>query len=132
MKAGREHRVPLSDAAVDVLERAGRHEGADLVFPGARGGPMSDMSLTAVLRRMELPYTVHGFRSTFRDWAAERTAYPRDVCEMALAHKIESDVERAYRRGDLLEWRRRLMRDWARFAEGAGAGGAVVSVRRGA
>lgn len=129
MKAGREHRVPLADGAVELLERTGRHEGIELVFPGPRGGPLADMSLTAVLRRMDVDVTVHGFRSTFRDWCAERTAYPRDVAEMALAHKIENDVERAYRRGDLLEKRRRLMADWARFVESVEGGGAVVGLR---
>jgi hypothetical protein len=89
---------------------------------------MSDMSLTAVLRRMGVSETVHGFRSSFRDWCAERTAYPRDVAEMALAHKIESDVERAYRRGDLLEKRRLLMRDWARFCSSGAAEGVVTGI----
>ncbi|MEE4300950.1 MAG: integrase arm-type DNA-binding domain-containing protein [Pseudomonadales bacterium] len=129
MKAGKEHRVPLSEPALALLEALPRFAGSDLVFPGARGGQLSDASLGAVLKRMGVPVTVHGFRSTFRDWTAERTAYARDVCEMALAHVIESGTERAYRRGDLLEKRRRLMAEWARFAEGAGAGGAVVAVR---
>ena len=134
MKAGKEHRVPLSAPALALLKALPRFEGTDFVFPGARGGELSDASLGAVLRRIGIPSkvaTVHGFRSTFRDWTAERTAYARDVAEMALAHVIESGTERAYRRGDLLDKRRRLMRDWARFAGGEGAGGAVVGVRRG-
>jgi integrase len=91
---------------------------------------MSDMTLSAVLRRMGVTATVHGFRSTFRDWCAERTNHPRDVAETALAHKIGSEVEAAYRRGDLLPKRARLMRDWARFCElPASAGASVVSVR---
>jgi Integrase len=133
MKTEKEHRVPLSEPAVALLEALPRFEGTDLVFPGARGGELSDSSLSTVLRRMGIPgkvATVHGFRSTFRDWTAERTAYARDVAEMALSHLIESETEAAYRRGDLLEKRRHLMRDWARFAEGVGAGGAVVSIRR--
>lgn len=129
MKAGKEHTVPLSDQALTLLKGLDRLVGCDLVFPGMRGGTLSDASLTAVLKRMSVPVTVHGFRSTFRDWTAERTSYARDVCEMALAHVIESGTERAYRRGNLLEKRRRLMRDWARFADSKGAGGEVVGVR---
>jgi len=120
MKAKNEHAVPLSDAALAIL-RALPREGS-LVFPGAREGrPLSDMSLTAVLRRMGRrrmgrgDLTAHGFRSTFRDWAAEQTAYPPDVVEMSLAHTITNKVEAAYRRGDLIEKRRRLMDDWAKF-----------------
>lgn len=117
MKAGKEHRVPLSDQALAVLESMPR--GDDFVFPGSRQGAMlSDMSLTAVLRRMgHADITVHGFRSAFRDWAAEATNYPREVAEMALAHAIGNDVEAAYRRGDLFEKRRRMMRDWAKFCD---------------
>lgn len=114
MKAGREHRVPLSPAAITLLEALPRLAGSDLVFPAPRGGQLSDMTLTAVLRRMKVPVTAHGFRSTFRDWAAERTNYPRDVAEMALAHTIGDKVEAAYRRGDLFAKRTRMMADWAR------------------
>jgi integrase len=115
MKAGKEHRVPLSKAALAVL--AGLPEGRpdDLVFPAVRGGMLSDMTLSAVLRRMEVPAVPHGFRSTFRDWAAERTNFPRDAAEMALAHAIGDKVEAAYRRGDLFEKRRVMMEDWASF-----------------
>lgn len=112
MKAGREHRVPLSDTVVDLLESL-PCEG-DLVFPGMKGRPLSNMSMAAVLKRMGRDgVTVHGFRSTFRDWAAEKTAYPSEVVEMALAHAIGDKTEAAYRRGDLFEKRRRLMDEWA-------------------
>lgn len=114
MKAGREHRVPLSPDAIKLLRKLPRDSGS-LVFPGPRGGPLSDMTLLSVMRRMGSPAVPHGFRSTFRDWAAERTAYPHEVCEMALAHTIGSKVEAAYRRGDLFEKRRRMMKDWAVF-----------------
>lgn len=118
MKAGKEHRVPLSDAALDVIDRAAalpRLTGTDLLFPAPRGGQLSDMTLTAVMRRMEVDAVPHGFRSTFRDWLAERTSYPHDVAEMALAHAISNKVEAAYRRGDLFDKRRRMMDDWAAF-----------------
>lgn len=119
MKAGAEHRVPLSDAAVALLEALPRIAPADAakdyVFPAPRGGRLSDMTLSAVTRRMKLDVVPHGFRSTFRDWAAERTNFPRDVAEMALAHAVENKVEAAYRRGDLFEKRRALMADWAAF-----------------
>jgi integrase len=120
MKAKNEHAVPLSDAALDLLRNQSRE--VDLVFPGARAGrPLSDMSLTAVLRRMgRSDVTAHGFRSTFRDWAAEQTAYPSDVVEMALAHTITNKVEAAYRRGDLIEKRRRLMAEWAKYCATVG------------
>lgn len=115
MKAGREHRVPLSPAAIALLEALPRFGGVDVVFPSPRGAELSDMTLTAVLRRMKVDVTAHGFRSTFRDWAAERTSYARDVAEMALAHTIGDKVEAAYRRGDLFAKRARLMNDWAKF-----------------
>jgi len=117
MKAGRPHRVPLSDQALDLLLALPRIEGEPLVFIGAReGSPLSDMSLTMLLRRHAPGVTAHGFRSTFRDWAAETTKHPSEVCEMALAHAVGDETEAAYRRGDLLEKRRELMKDWARFA----------------
>jgi integrase len=120
MKARREHRVPLTEAAIAVVRRMepGRPEQGDgLVFPGAkRGRGLSDMSLAAVLKRMGRgEITTHGFRSTFRDWAAEATDYHREVAEAALAHTLRDKVEAAYRRGDLFEKRRRLMGDWAAF-----------------
>ncbi len=118
MKAGREHRVPLSEPAVAILrEMAKLKDGSGLVFLGLkRDVPMSDMTLTAVLRRMgRTDITVHGFRSTFRDWAAEATSHPNHVVEQALAHAIGDKVEAAYRRGDLFEKRVALMSDWAAF-----------------
>jgi integrase len=125
MKAEREHRVPLSDAALDILQKVkplalttdGMPNRAAPVFPGPRRAlPMSDMTMLMLLRRMKRDdLTTHGFRSTFRDWAAERTSYPREVVEMALAHAIGNKVEAAYRRGDLFEKRRQLMIDWANF-----------------
>lgn len=132
MKAGKEHRVPLSAAALALLERLPRMEGCPLVFPSARGGMLSDMTLSAVLRRMKLEAVPHGFRSTFRDWAAERTHYPREVAEMALAHAVGDKVEAAYRRGDLFEKRRRLMDDWAAFLARVEQRGAVVPLHRAA
>ena len=115
MKAGKEHRVPLSDDALALLAALPEGKPEDLVFKAPRGGALSDMTLAAVLRRMDVPAVPHGFRSTFRDWAAERSNYPRDVAEMALAHAIGSAVEAAYRRGDLFEKRRLMMADWAQF-----------------
>ena len=115
MKAGREHRVPLSDAAIKLLKVLPRLKGSEVLFAGAQGAMLSDMALTAVCRRMKVEAVPHGFRSTFRDWASERTNVPRDVAEMALAHAISSKVEAAYRRGDLFEKRRRLMQAWSDF-----------------
>lgn len=115
MKAGREHRVPLSRAALTLLKGLPRVAGVDLVFPAPRGGQLSDMTLAAVTRRMGVSAVPHGFRSTFRDWAAERTAYPAEMAEMALAHAVGDKTEAAYRRGDLFEKRLRMMEDWAGF-----------------
>ncbi|MDO9094002.1 MAG: integrase arm-type DNA-binding domain-containing protein [Rubrivivax sp.] len=115
MKAGKEHRVPLSDAALALLAALPQGKPDALVFRAPRGGALSDMTLTAVLRRMDVPAVPHGFRSTFRDWASERTSYPSDAAEMALAHAIADKVEAAYRRGDLFEKRRLMMADWAQF-----------------
>jgi integrase len=132
MKAGKEHRVPLSVAALAVLETAQalrtKAIGDEHVFPGAYPGrPLTNMAMRMVLRRMKAPdgkpwsdekgeeVVPHGFRSTFRDWAAERTSYPNEVVEMALAHAIDDKTEAAYRRGDLFEKRARLMREWGKF-----------------
>ena len=117
MKATREHRVPLSVAATAVLKEMRELRQNDLVFPGARQGrPLSEPALLRLLRRMDYGHvTVHGFRSTFRDWAAERSSFPRDVAEMALAHAIPDAVEAAYRRGDLFDKRRKLMDAWAAY-----------------
>ncbi|MFD1195708.1 tyrosine-type recombinase/integrase [Seohaeicola saemankumensis] len=129
MKASREHRVPLPDRAMAILE-AVRKLGSPWVFPGARGGQMSGMAMAMLLRRMKSEVTVHGFRSSFRDWAAECTGYPHEVCEMALSHSIGNKVEAAYRRGDLFEKRRRLMAEWADFCAGGSAvSGEVVPLR---
>jgi integrase len=133
MKAGHEHRVPLSKRAMAVLREAEKmrmHAGPDaLVFPGLRDGrPLSDMSLSAVLRRLEIDVTVHGFRSSFRDWAGDCTAFPRDLIEQALAHVIADKTEAAYRRSDALERRRQLMEAWAGHCEPKAAN--VVRMRR--
>ncbi len=133
MKAGKAHVVPLSDRAVKLLEQARDLRTDDkldaLVFPGSRSGrPMSDMALTMLLRRMGAGCTAHGFRSSFRDWAAESTNFPREVAEAALAHAVGNKVEAAYRRSDLLEKRRKLMEAWAGFC--AGTGGRVVPMSR--
>lgn len=124
MKAGKEHRVPLSDQALAIVIAQRETTFCDYVFPSshsgksdeAYGSPLSDMTLSAVLRRMKVPAVPHGFRSTFRDWCAEKTDYAREVAEMALAHAIGDKVEAAYRRGDLFEKRKQLMQDWANYA----------------
>jgi integrase len=115
MKAGREHRVALSAAAVQLLKSVSRADSVDLIFPSPKGKALSDMALLAVMRRMKVNAVPHGFRSTFKDWASERTTYPAEPVEMALAHKVPDKVEAAYRRGDLLEKRRRLMEEWGKF-----------------
>jgi len=118
MKAQREHIVPLSRSAVKIIERCAqlRIRDCPLVFPGIRGNqPMSDMTLTKLLREMKAPYTAHGFRSAFRDWVSEETTYQGEVAEAALAHMVRDKTEAAYRRGNLLEKRRALMDDWAAF-----------------
>jgi integrase len=121
MKARREHRVPLHESAVEVLLaiaplRPADDDGSALVFPGAKKGKsLSVMALTMVMRRLNAGVTVHGFRSSFRDWAAEETSHPREIAEAALAHVVGDATERAYRRGDALEKRRQLMTEWATF-----------------
>lgn len=114
MKAGRIHRVPLTDAAVSILEALNDMRVNDFVFPGQkRGKPLSNLAMTMCMRRMKAGhFTVHGFRSAFRDWAAEETTHPREIAEAALAHVVGDATERAYRRGDALEKRRALMVDW--------------------
>jgi integrase len=131
MKAGREHRVPLSKRAVEILKQM-----ADLrtdakpdafIFPGQRRGrPLSTMAMDMLLRRLGVDVTVHGFRSTFRDWAGERSTFPREVAEAALAHIVGDETERAYRRGDALEKRRRLMDAWASYCAAAPTGKVVA------
>lgn len=120
MKVGKKHVVPLSNAALDVLERARPFyaECSDLIFPGRNVmKPLSDMTLLKVLRYANLPFTVHGFRSAFRDWTAEKTNYPSEVAEAALAHTIANKVEAAYRRTDYLDKRKPLMKEWGEFCE---------------
>ena len=130
MKGGREHRVPLAPAALAIVENLAATRRGDFVFAGAKGGALSNMSMLMLLRRMgrgEL--TAHGFRSSFRDWAAERTGFPAEVAEMALAHVVGNQVEAAYRRGDLFAKRRQLAESWAKFCYAAPAAGEVVSLR---
>jgi integrase len=117
MKAGREHRVPLAPRCIELLKQAKLlSAGSDFVFPGRSGKkPMSNMVLLMTMRRMKSGYTVHGFRSAFRDWASERTNFPREICEAALAHIVKDKTEAAYRRGDLFEKRRELMAVWSLF-----------------
>ena len=131
MKACKEHRVPLTDAAVSLLFELDQFAGSEFVFPAARGGMLSDAALSACMKRIHAanpsgycdsrsgrPGVPHGLRSTFRDWAAERTEYPREMAEIALAHSVGSDVERAYRRGDMVEKRRGMMEAWGEFLRG--------------
>lgn len=113
MKAGKEHRVPLSPDALEVLERVRPHEREGFVFPSERRGCVSDMAMSMLMRRRGLEYRPHGFRSSFRDWCAEETDVPREVAEACLAHTTGSEVERAYRRTDFIDRRRELMRQWA-------------------
>ncbi|MGK8235138.1 tyrosine-type recombinase/integrase [Roseovarius sp. MS2] len=145
MKMGKEHRVPLSARAVNMLEALPRLKDNPFVFPAARGGQLSDMTLSATMKRMheaevaeggtgfldrtsKRPAVPHGLRSTFRDWVGEKTAYPGDMAEVALAHKISNAVEASYRRGDMIEKRRRMMGDWADFVAGKVKGGKVVRI----
>ncbi|MFG1359947.1 tyrosine-type recombinase/integrase [Xanthobacter pseudotagetidis] len=132
MKAGKEHRVPLTDRALEILDviEPARAEG-DFLFPASRKGkPLSNMAMAMLLKvRMKRPdITVHGFRSSFRDWAGECTSFPREIAEAALAHTVGDATERAYRRADALEKRRKLMEAWAKFIAG-GAGAQVVPIR---
>jgi integrase len=132
MKAGREHRVPLPPRAVAILrEMQALAKGKDSpLFPAPHGGALSSMAMSMTLRRMVEGVTVHGFRSSFRDWAADRTAFAHEVCEMALAHTIANKAEAAYRRGDLFVKRRQLMDAWAKFcATPAGDSAKVTPIR---
>jgi integrase len=145
MKMGKEHRVPLSARALALLKALPRLEGNPLVFPAARGGQLSDMTLSATMKRMheaevakdrpgfidrtsKRPAVPHGLRSTFRDWVAERTIYPGDMAEVALAHRISNAVEASYRRGDMIEKRRRMMGDWDGFLSQAPRSAKVVNL----
>lgn len=133
MKAGREHRVPLTPRAVEILTKLsilGTDPDA-YVFPGKKEGrPLSVMAMDMLLRRMKVDFTVHGFRSSFRDWAGEETSFPREIAEAALAHVVGDETERAYRRGDALEKRRKLMVAWANFCEPRKQGN-VVDIKSG-
>ena len=119
MKAGREHRVPLSDRAVEIVERLSEFKTCDFVFPSPRGRkPLSHVAMANVMRRMKVENaTVHGFRSAFRDWAGNETHFARELAEAALAHVVGDKAEQAYRRGDALEKRRKLMEAWAAYCE---------------
>jgi integrase len=130
MKAAREHRVPLPDAALAILEQMLAIRQGELVFPGGKTRwPISNMAMMMTLRRMGRgDLTVHGFRSSFRDWAAERTSFPAEVAEMALAHAVSDKVEAAYRRGDLFQKRRQLMDAWARYCAAPVLEGDVVPI----
>jgi len=136
MKAKKEHRIPLSPQAVNILREFLPLKNADdgHAFPAPKGGHLSNMAMLAVLKRMERDdLTVHGFRSTFRDWAGETTAYPREVIEHALAHQLKDKAEAAYARGTLFDKRRRLMDEWATYCETvkAAEGDNVVAIGKG-
>lgn len=130
MKAHKEHRVPLSSRAIEILRALPREKGSPYVFPGAKAkSPLSNMAMLELMRGMRSGLTVHGCRSTFKDWAAEATNYPNIVSEAALAHTIKDAVEKAYRRGDLLKKRAAMMEAWAGFLT-APAGAKVVQLAR--
>jgi integrase len=130
MKAGREHRVPLSARAIEIVTSLPRE--GDNCFVFGSGGALSNMAMLELMKGMRPECVPHGFRSTFRDWAAERTNYPNHVVEKALAHVVADKVEAAYRRGDLFDKRRRLMTDWGRYCaqRPAATGGTVTPLRR--
>jgi integrase len=145
MKMDKEHRIPLSSEAVAMLKALPRVAESRLVFPAARGGELSDMTLSAAMKRMHAADSAaggvgfvdsaskrsavpHGLRSTFRDWVAERTTYPGDMAEVALAHRINNAVEASYRRGDMVEKRRKMMDDWAEYLAGHSRSGNVVKI----
>jgi integrase len=131
MKAGAEHRVPLSSRAIAILEKLDRK--SEWVFPGAATGmPLSNMAMLEMLRGMtDKKLTVHGMRSAFMDWGHEMTAYPKEMMDIALAHKVSDKVEAAYRRGDMFEKRRRLMADWDAYCSSPPVAreGNVVNIR---
>ncbi|MBM3655098.1 MAG: integrase, partial [Alphaproteobacteria bacterium] len=130
MKAGREHRTPLSPRAMKIVEAMAKLGTEGYLFPGPKPNkPLSSMAMAMLLRRMKAEITVHGFRSTFRDWASETTGFPHEVCEMALAHAIGNKAEAAYRRGDLFDKRRKLMEAWASYCAKK-AGDKVAPLRK--
>jgi integrase len=130
MKASREHRVPLCDRAIEILEEMQKIRDGDFLFPGGRPRrPLSNMAFLMLLRRMGRDdLTAHGFRSTFSDWCSERTNFPSEVREMALAHTVSDKVEAAYRRGDLFQKRRQVMDAWARYCDASPINGEVVAL----
>jgi len=131
MKAGREHRVPLSSRAMAIIAEMAELGTAGFVFPGPKPNTaLSSMAMAMLLRRMKVEVTVHGFRSTFRDWASEATGFPHEVCEMALAHTVGNKAEAAYRRGDLFDKRRKLMEAWAAYCAST-KGEKIVPLRKG-
>ena len=128
IKDNGDHRVPLNAQAIALLKTM--PDSGELIFPSTKGGMLSDMTLTSVLRRMKRgDITVHGFRSTFRDWASECTNYPREAAELALAHGIEDQTEAAYRRGDLFQKRILMMRDWGKFSGKVQVAGTVTPIK---
>ena len=129
MKTGKEHKVPIVDDALKLLDAVPRFQGSNFIFTAARGGPLSDMTISAVCRRMKVASVPHGFRSTFRDWCAENTNFPREVAEMALSHAIVNQVEAEYRRGDLFEKRRLLMNAWAGYCNQIKTKATVTPIR---
>jgi integrase len=130
MKGGREHRIPLVPRTTQILKEMQQYQGQH-VFPGTKGGGLGESAFRKLLASLGHDVTVHGFRSSFRDWAGEATNFPREVCEAALAHATGDRVEQAYRRGDALEKRRRLMEAWASYcSRPATAGATVTSLRR--
>jgi len=130
MKAEREHRVPLCDQAIAILKELPREQGNGFVFIGGKqGAPLSNMAMLELMKGMRPGYVPHGFRSTFRDWAAECTGYANHIVEKALAHVVADKVEAAYRRGDLFEKRRKLMADWCRYCSSPKAEGRVVAFK---
>jgi len=128
MKSGRALRVPLSKAAISLLKALPRMAETELVFPSSQRKPLSDMTLWAVLRRMNVPAVPHGFRATFKTWATERTRHSRELIEVALAHAAGDKLEAAYMRGDMFDKRRRLMEDWAVFLSKGEATGKVIPI----
>lgn len=146
MKAKKEHRVPLNDQAIAILKVTPEAKRAGLIFPNSKGDKLSDMTMTATIRRMHMArlekggegwtdaegkiITAHGFRSTFRDWAGETTSYPREVIEHALAHQLKDKAEAAYARGALFDKRRRLMRDWGKFSTKSQTSATVTQIKR--
>lgn len=129
MKAGRMHRVPLSAPALKLLRALPRIKGNDLLFPAPRGGQLSDMALTAVLRRMEVNAVPHGMRASFKTWAMDHTEFPRELVEIALSHTVGNDVEQAYARSDMVERRRVLMTAWGSFLDTPQKAAKVVHLR---